>query len=398
MRVLLAAALGAVTISTAGVAQTPRTENIQTVETFAEPFSSLGNLRALDGGDLLVTDRIEKAVYKINFADGLYEMIGLNGQGPQEYDMPSGIFPLGDGTSAIVDMGNQRIAVMDDDGRISDTHPMFSTAGFKMPRAGDNLGNVYYQSSGAIRMSLNGVSNNEPAPTEAPVARWNLENGREDTVATVAIAPRALGGGGVTIRGGQISGMPTPAPLRPLDDFAVAPDGRIGIARHSPYHVEWVNPNGDTEVGENVDHTPIPFRQSDKEGWIESQSSGSGGGGGGGHASAAFVTTTTSGGGGGGTRTFTIPTPDIDEVDFPEFFPPFTRGAVSISQEGDMWVQRVESFGTDGTLFDVFNSSGQLVRKVRIPEGRSLLGFGPNTLYAYSMDEDDLQWLERYDI
>ena len=96
MRVLLVAALAAVTITTVGAAQTPRTENISAVETFAEPFSSLGNMRALDNGNLLVTDRVEKAVYKINFGTGSYDMIGLNGQGPQEYDMPTGVFPLGE--------------------------------------------------------------------------------------------------------------------------------------------------------------------------------------------------------------------------------------------------------------------------------------------------------------
>lgn len=396
MRVILAAAVGALTISVSAEAQSIPTHNIHPAEIFAEPFSSLGSMRAVSGGDLLVTDRIEKAVYKINFRDGSYEMIGLNGQGPQEYDMPTGVLPVGDRTSAIIDIGNTRVAVMDEEGRISATYPMISESGFKMPSGGDHLGNLYYRNMGRpFRMGPSGRRvETERAPTEASITRWNLATGDEKTVATVAIPARPPGGGSIRIMGGQISGMPAPTPLRPLDAFAVAPDGRIGIARHSPYHVEWVNPDGSIDAGDNVDYAPIPFRHSDKEGWIESQSPG----GSGAPMVATFTTISSEAGGGGGTRTFSMPTPDIDEVDFPDVFPPFTRGAVRISHEGDLWVQRVESYSVEGTLFDVFDSSGRLVRKVRIPEGRTILGFGPHSLYAYTTDEDDLQWLEKYEI
>lgn len=395
MRVLVAV-LGVLTIPTFSDAQSIQTQNVHATETFAEPFSSLGNLRALSGGDLLVTDRIEKAVYKINFGNGSYEMIGFNGGGPQEYDMPTAVFPAGARTSAIIDLGNTRVAIIDDEGRISATYPMVSESGFKMPTGGDEQGNLYYQNQG-VSFRMGPRANEKPAPTEAFLTRWNPANGEEETVATIAIPSRPRGTGSLRFNGGQISGMPAPRPLRPLDAFAVGRDGRVGIARHDPYHVEWLNPDGSTTIGDNIQYTSTPFRRSDQEGWIEAQSSGSGGGSGG-STIVSFITTSSGAGGGGGTHTFSMPVPDIDEVDFPDVFPPFTRRAVSISHEGDMWVQRVESYDVEGTLFDVFDSSGQLVRRVRIPEGRTILGFGPHSLYAYTMDEDDLQWLERYEI
>ncbi len=390
MRVLLAAALGAVTISTVAVAQTPREEGLSAADAFPEPFSSLGNLRALSSGDLLVSDRVEKSVYKINFETGAYEMLGHNGQGPQEYDSPMGIFPIGDGASAVLDMGNTRIAVMDENGGISNTYPMMSDAGFKMPRAGDELGNAYYSGGSTFTMSRGGSSTPPPPATETALTRWNLESGAEDTVATLAIPPRPQMGRISIGSGGSVSGMPAPTPYRPLDEFAVAPDGRIGIVRANPYGVEWIAADGGKVVGPLPDYTPIPFRRSDKEAWAEAQAQPSGGGG------AAMTIRTT--GSGGGSRTVALPPPDIDEVEFPEVFPAFSRGAARISSEGDLWVQRDESYGIDGTPFDVFNSSGELVRRVRLPEGRTVLGFGPGALYAYSMDEDDLQWIEKYEI
>ena len=99
--------------------------------------------------------------------------------------------------------------------------------------------------------------------------------------------------------------------------------------------------------------------------------------------------------GGGGNRTMNIPRPDIDDVDWPEYKAAFPRNALNVTPEGELWVQRYTRAG-DPQTFDVFDGEGNRARQVVLPEGRRLVGFGQGTLYAINVDEDDLQWLERY--
>ena len=91
-----------------------------------------------------------------------------------------------------------------------------------------------------------------------------------------------------------------------------------------------------------------------------------------------------------------MPRPDIDEVDFPDYMPPFGTSAVRITPDGEVWVQRTQPSSEQRPLFDVFDESGNRVRQVRLPAGRELVGFGSRWVYAVAVDEDDLQWLERY--
>jgi hypothetical protein len=366
------------------VAQQPAVEELEMVDVFPEPFSSLGGLRPLPDEALLVSDRIEKSVYRISFLTGEYDMLGHNGQGPMEYDMPLNVFPSTAQSSVVLDMGNMRLARMNPHGEITDTYPLMSGMTFRMPSAGDGLGNLYYSDRGSVRVQSGGASATLPA-TEAPLTRWNPETDVTDTVAVLMIPPEPEMGGAIRIEGGQISGMPAPRPFRPRDAWAVGADGRIGIARAEPYRVEWVEPDGTSLVGPTVDYARVPIGRRERQLWADRRSQQSG-------------TVAIMGGSGGGSQTIRMPAPDLDEVEFPEFFPAFTEEAATVSAEGDLWVRRHESAGSEGTLYDVFDDRGVLVRRVRLPEGRVLLGFSPRSLYAYSSDEDDLQWLEQYEI
>jgi hypothetical protein len=53
--------------------------------------------------------------------------------------------------------------------------------------------------------------------------------------------------------------------------------------------------------------------------------------------------------------------------------------------------------GDDPTLvYDVFDRAGKLLRHVRLPDATRLVGSGKNSIYLVRIDDDDLQWLERY--
>ncbi len=76
--------------------------------------------------------------------------------------------------------------------------------------------------------------------------------------------------------------------------------------------------------------------------------------------------------------------------------PPFLSGASRVTPEGELWVERAQPAKETRPTYDVFDSGGQLIRQVVLPASRRLIGFGTGVLYAVRVDDDDLEWLERY--
>jgi hypothetical protein len=87
--------------------------------------------------------------------------------------------------------------------------------------------------------------------------------------------------------------------------------------------------------------------------------------------------------------------PDIDSFEWPEYGPPFVGSGVRVAADGSLWVRRYLKAGSPPT-FDVFDGQGRLTRRVVLPPGRQLVGFGNGVVYATVKDEFDLQYLERY--
>ena len=56
---------------------------------FPEPFSSVIGFVELSDGQVLITDRLEQTVARLDFVTGAVEPIGRSGGGPGEYQMPS---------------------------------------------------------------------------------------------------------------------------------------------------------------------------------------------------------------------------------------------------------------------------------------------------------------------
>ncbi|WP_423926113.1 hypothetical protein [Candidatus Palauibacter sp.] len=47
-------------------------------------------------------------------------------------------------------------------------------------------------------------------------------------------------------------------------------------------------------------------------------------------------------------------------------------------------------------LFDVFDARGQRIAEVELPEDRSLVAFGEDSVYLTRSDEFEFAWLEKY--
>jgi hypothetical protein len=340
-----------------GVALAPdgtvRTQQVveQTVEPEAEfpvGFTRIRGLRELSDGRILLADQGERAVYLLDFTTGERVKVGREGSGPHEYKTPVGLAALRGDSSVLVDVLNSRFAILGPDGEIVET---FSNRqfGYRMGGVrGDDHGHVYFNnrvigSDGDRRM----------------VMRWRRPEEVLDTLAFLEPADRFMSGG-----------RSWPVPWTQDDAWSVGGDGRVAVVRRDPYRIEWIEHDGTVRRLPPVDYEPIPVGRADRDAWNE-------------HPGIAMV-------GIGG------PPKPPDDWDFPDNFPPFAYGGATITPEGTLWVERQQHVDETRPLFDVFDGEGRLVRRVRFPEGRDIVGFGRGVVYATREDADELLWLERY--
>lgn len=363
-------------------AQQPAMRTLTTPEAeFKESFDAVSALRELPRGRVLLTDLGPKTVILADFASGQQTTVGRNGQGPGEYQFPGGLLALPGDTTLLVDQVSRRFLRIGPDGAIGKTLPFpDGLSGMPEPRGADAQGRIYFQSS----LFQGGPGNLEAPeiPDSVPLVRWDRALNRIDTVTRVKIPSIKM----------QVSGtsnaravMIRPQPYAAADEWAVATDGRVGVARVGDYHVEWIGPSA--ARGGPVRYDPVRVTDADKQAYMKAMQN---------NRNRIVVN---QGGPGRGAQELRPPEPEASEFDWPVTKPPFRSGGqrgAFITPEGQLWVARSTSARDSTPVFDVFDARGALTTRVSLPLGRRVVGMGQGVVYAVRTDEDGLQWLERY--
>jgi hypothetical protein len=348
---------------------------------FPEAFALVQQVRELSDGRVVVADPLGQVLLIADMQSGKADTLGGVGQGPEEYRQPDAVYALPGDSTLLVDLGNARLTVLGPDGRFGKTMPMTQgspgAAGgllIVIPRGVDSEGRVYFQPIGG------GMARG--FPDSAAVVRLDRRTGAMDTLVQVKLPEvRQSRAGGPGSQNVTISMLP----LSPQDAWAVAPDGRIAVARSSDYHVEWISSAGEVTRGTPVSYDPVKVGRADKEEWAESAANGVRIG----IAVSDGDRRVTLGRGGG------AGSPDIDSLEWPETKPAFVDNGVLVTPEGDMWVRRHVPAG-EPVRFDVFGPDARIKGAVTLPAGRRVVGFGRGTVYVTQTDDLGLQWLERY--
>jgi hypothetical protein len=344
--------------ATAGAAQERPETMLRATASLPEPFSRIRDVRELSDGRLLVADQRENAVYVVDFAKQSRVQVGRNGPGPEEYDQPTGLLPVRADSTVLINLSNSRLDWLDSSGRITRSRALFG-GGWSIPRAADTTGNLYWDRVSDTRLK----KREDPKADQAPIVRANLA-GKLDTMAFLTIP-----------------GPVNPNPFPSWDIWAVSADGSIAIVRNGEeYRVDWVASDKTITRGPAVPWKPVRVTADDRERYTAGGPNIPPGGG---SARAS-------------SRAGTPPPPPRVRDDFPEQFPPARLSGIWVAANGRAFVHRYESLRELRPLLDVFDASGNLVARYRLPERRQIVGFGRSGLYAIHIDEVDLQWLERY--
>jgi hypothetical protein len=374
-------------LTSAATAQVPTVSYSKPDATFEEPFTSLRGVREMADGRVMVSDLRDKIVQIIDLKTGTTVAVGREGRGPGEWSLPVALLPQPNGQTLLQDLGTMRYLLIGADGKpiraISPPGPSGgqSQGGISLGsmmidlRGTDAQGRLYFQGSA--------MSSGEAGPDSVPILRWDLKE-RVDTVGWVPITSESrpqitrTGNSMMVVRRGANRAWPSQV------QWATASDGRVAMAHPVPYRVHWVGSMG-TRVGATVPYTPIKVTDAEKQAYRSAM------------AQFTPIMITMGGpGAGAGARSNAARRPSEDP-EWPETMPPFTgRDAIMVTPEGEAWVRRTGKGAEPVPSYDVFDGAGTLVRQVTLRPRSRVVGFGNGTVYLVRLDEDDLQYLERY--
>jgi hypothetical protein len=302
---------------------------------------------------VFVADELERSLELVDLVNDRSRIVGRNGNGPTEYTRPRALYRFRGDSVLMYDVGQRRFLVVSGDG-----HP---TRVFR-PKNGllgtvvgaDTVGSIYLVLTPSFGPAgrLSGDS--------ATVVRWNPDLATLDTLVWIKEAPastqvrqRAQGGGTDVL----VSSFPVP--FGPADDLAVGPDGGLAVARVSPFRLEWWLNGRRQHSGEALPTDSVPITALDRRPYEQRSSPVS--------------------------------------FRWPAYKPPFLRGALLLSRDGDQaWLRRTNGTDSDTTLYDVFDRRGIPIWRVRVVGNRRVVGLGQRNVYVMRRDTTDLLFLEAY--
>lgn len=377
-----AAALSLASVTTIALAQNVPviTLSAPTAE-FPEAYTYIENVRELPDGRVLMLERCDRVLRALDLSSGAEGQVGRTGSGPGEYRLPGRLLPLGGDSSVVYDPGNRRYLIILPNGTPGGTFEplptlterrggtLIATSSFNAI-AGDALGRLYSRESG-----LKPGDTGPVRADSAAIERWNRASGKRDTVIFFDL----LGPPGPINRDPEV-------PFTTGIQFAVDRDGRVALVHPRDYHVEFVTPAGRRTVGKPIAFTPVRVTDAHKTQWRKEQDSPC-------PATRAGVRQTITTPDGKSATVFRLPTPEPKE--WPEHLPPFLANAAMFAPDGMLWVRRTVA-ANDPPAFDLIDGGGTVVQRVVLPRRARLVGFGKGTMYVVRVDEDDLQYLQRY--
>ena len=383
--------------STAEVIPVVSVANATAVST--QKFGGIVGIRELRGGRVLVNDGGSRQL-RLFDSTLVFGMIVLDSasEGPNMYGRGRApIIPyLGDST-LFPDNAAFAMLVIDEKGQVirSMALPTQSDLGRIRQGAGlDQRGRlVYLGDSPVFRAKIQGESDTKS--DSFPLLRADFDLRRTDTIAQVLRPMRVTKA--MSPDGGARLGMWMVDPLRALDDWTILSDGTVALVRGHDYHVDWIR---DDDARSSSGKLPFDWKQlsdTDKQRVLDSirvvisdaMNDGSianrvemlevmrmpG-------VRAALPAATPRPATGRASTAFPGFNMMPDDPDMirkvHDYYPPVRSGAALADVDGNLWILPTTSKQSQqGELvYDVINSRGVLFRRVRVPLGRLIVGFG----------------------
>jgi hypothetical protein len=362
---------------------------------FPEGFTAIAAVRELPNGQVIVSDRRDRTLQRLDFATGALEPVGRSGAGPREWGYPGRFAPMRGDTTLMEDFINARFFVINPDGSPGETFrvPDASPAGFPASLIGvDAQGRLIAE---RVRVDVSNPMGGSIGIID--IVRYDRATHRTDTLGQRR-EPTGEHSGARQLPGGLLHSF-TNLPLAPRDAAVVTTDGRTVVLRHTPYALEVIAPENARRRGPAAAAPAIRVTADEKEAFVRSQI----------RPGSIVVRDPTGGsalprpsGSGGTSQRPIVPEAiiagalDDATMTWPELKPAFVSSSVLAGPDGTVWALRSRAHTDNVPVYDVFGADGRVSHRVALPVGARLVGFGNGVAYLVTTDADDLQYLERH--
>jgi hypothetical protein len=368
-----------------------------------QTLGSVLGMHEVAGGNVLVDDAARRQVKLFDSTLGTATVvIDSVAGGSRSYGrFPVKLIPyLGD-SSLIADIASQSMLVLDSRGQVARALALPNPIDIRSVNSAssgiDNRGRLLYTGSVFPRIPAPGIV----TPDSAPVLRADLESRRVDTVGRV---------NATTVRmsfdqadDGRTRAKLTTNPLPVVDAWSVLSNGSIAFVRGHDYHIDWIHPDGAV-----ISTAKLPFdwkrvTDEDKQRIVDSARAAQ-------VAAAASIAALHAndgsagrergrGAGGGDPGAPGALAPSFVPLkEMADFYPALRASSTIPDLDGNLWILPATSAQSQhGELvYDVVNVKGELFERVRLPVGRSIVGFGKGgVVYLQSGDKTTGFYLER---
>ena len=255
------------------------------------------------------------------------------------------------------------------------------------------------------RMDHGGTMAPPEFPDSAAIVRVDLASRKVDTAAYYKIAKLKM----VVAQSEKGISMTTEInPMPIVDDWGVMADGSVAIVRGRDYHVDWLNPDDVMSASPKIPFDWQRLTDEDKVATLDSakaqmERSRANPSASAGEPPGNRVMINMSVSGDGAARSVTTAAGAAPAMNFvspselPDYRPAFSQGAVKPDLDNNLWIRTssTRSGSLAGPIYDVLNRRGELVDRVQVPAGRTIVGFGKGgTVYMMARD-DHGGWIEK---
>ena len=376
-----------------------------------ESFGPISGVRHLSNGRLLVNDMRGRRVVMLDPSLARAAVVAdtTSATGNAYASRFAGILAYRGDSTLFIDPQSLSMLVIDPAGKIGrvmsiprSQDAMALTGGILGGAAFDGQSGIVYRGGGGFQMRRNAGADGRMtpgAPPEQPdtaaIVRIDLTTRKLDTVTFVKIPKANMQM--TTNDKGEITITREINPLPTVDEWAMMPDGSVAIVRGRDYHIDWVRRDGTRESSPKIPFDWQRLTDEDKAAFIDSvkaararllaADSAAGASGsvrveGAGVAAGAAGTTVMSmrtGGPGGTVATSSGPgnVEFVSPSELPDYRPPFFAGALRVDPSGNLWIRTTAMPTEQGaSVYDVVSGKGELVDRVQVPAGRTVIGFG----------------------
>lgn len=355
-----------------------------------ETFSDISSIAFDREGNLLVLDRGNQRVVKVDGTGELLAEMGGAGEGPGEFSAPSALSVLPDGTIVVFDIRKRGFSIFHPDGTFSHTVPL--SGGYDaLPGRGMTAhpsGGVVSTGMTMVRVSREGTETSGDSPTR-PIYRFSMDDGSWEAMFR-AWRPAGSGPPKITPRSGGVAVVYAGAGERVFEadlHYGILPDGSLVVVDSVTYAVKVVGEDGTIRrtLARPIEPREVTRRDEEREQARRMEDLATGGG-----------SSISLSGSGGVSRA--VPSAEArrsiaENLEFADEIPVIQ--GLAVDAEGHIWVERCGREVGEGGPIDLLAGGGEYLGTLDRDEVRIPDAFGPGGLVAFiEVDELDVPRIE----